>query len=57
MDEIYFVARTDIKADSGQQRVFGAFDTIPDAERFAENLKTFVQGTIVVLKGVPVGES
>jgi hypothetical protein len=53
---MYFIGRTDIKADSGQQRCFGVFDDAAAAWRFVEQLRGQMVGTFTVFEGVEVPE-
>lgn len=53
-DGLYFVARTDVTAGSGQQRVFGAFDTEDDASEFALQIAATMYGTFAVVGPAPV---
>jgi hypothetical protein len=51
---MFFVVRTDVSAQDGLQRVFGAFDTRGEAESFAVQLRDHMQGTFAVYEGHPV---
>lgn len=51
---LYFVVRTDVTAEDGLQRVFGVFDTQPDAERFIVALRQRMRGEFAVYQGARV---
>jgi hypothetical protein len=51
---MFFVARTDVGADSGMQRSFGVFDTQEEAQRLADDLKSRLVGSFEVFQGQPV---
>jgi hypothetical protein len=54
MTKLYFVARTDISADSGEQRVFGAFDKEEDAAAFGALIAAQRPGDFAVFEGTAV---
>ncbi|UPJ65236.1 hypothetical protein [Bradyrhizobium sp. 191] len=51
---MFFVVRTDVSAQDGLQRVFGAFDTQLEAERFMAGLQAHMRGEFAVFEGHPV---
>ena len=51
---LFFVVRTDLTADSGAQRVFGAFDLQADAAEFAGRLSGQMLGDFAVMGPAPV---
>lgn len=53
MATMFFVVRTDVTAQDGQQRVFGAFDTRGEAETFKATLEAQFRGDFAVYEGVP----
>lgn len=50
---LFFVVRTDVKADDGMQRVFGAYDTREQADAFMTQLREHMRGTFAVYEGHP----
>lgn len=48
---LYFVARTDVTKDSGQQRVFGCWDTWVEANDFIVNSLSHLRGDFKVFGG------
>lgn len=52
--ELYFVARTDIGSDTGQQRVFGVADTEDEAVKQRDQIAAGRIGTFAVFKGAVV---
>lgn len=51
---MFFVVRTDVTAQDGLQRVFGAWDTREEAERFMTSLQAHMRGEFAVFEGHPV---
>lgn len=51
---VFFVVRTDVTAQDGQQRVFGAFNTRTEADFFMAGLQSHMRGEFVVYEGRPV---
>lgn len=51
---MFFVVRTDVTAQDGLQRVFGAFDTRAAAEAFMASLQAHMRGEFAVYEGHPV---
>lgn len=51
---LYFVVRTDVTAGSGQQRVFGVYDTEDDAAAFAVQIASSMYGEFAVAGPTPV---
>jgi hypothetical protein len=54
ISELYFVARTDIGGDTGQQRVFGAWDTEDEAAAQGALIAASQTGQFKVFKGAAV---
>lgn len=54
MNKLYFVARTDVGASSGEQRVFGAFDTEEEAAAFGVQIAAQRPGDYAVFEGCVV---
>lgn len=54
MEAMFFVVRTDVTAQDGSQRVFGAFDTRAEAEAFMSSLTARLRGEFAVYEGRPV---
>ncbi len=54
MSKLYFLARTDVSADSGEQRVFGAFDSEEQAAAFGAMVAATRPGSFSVFEGTPV---
>lgn len=54
MSNMFFVARTDVSAASGEQRVFGAFDTEDDAAAFGAVIAASRPGSYAIYAGSPV---
>lgn len=54
MSKVYFVARTDVAGDSGEQRVFGAFETEDQAAAFGAVIAAQRPGAFAIFEGVPV---
>lgn len=54
MSKLYFIARTDIGASSGEQRVFGAFDSEEDAAAFGVQISAQRPGDYAVFEGTMV---
>jgi hypothetical protein len=51
---VFFVVRTDVTAQDGMQRVFGAFNTRTEAEFFMAGLAAHMRGEFAVYEGHPV---
>lgn len=51
---VYFVVRTDMTAESGQQRVFGCYDTEDDAAAFALQIAATMYGEFAVVGPAPI---
>ncbi|MBR0962246.1 hypothetical protein [Bradyrhizobium japonicum] len=51
---MFFVVRTDVSAQDGMQRVFGAFDTRAEAERFMVTLQAHMRGEFAVYEASKV---
>ncbi len=54
MTDLYFIVRTDVTGDSGQQRVFGCYDKEEDAAAYAMQIAAHMYGEFEV---VPAGAS
>lgn len=50
---LYFVVRTDVTAKDGLQRVFGVFDTRPEADAFCDDMRNVRRGDFAVFEGSP----
>lgn len=50
---LYFVVRTDVSKDDGAQRVFGAHESLAEAEAQIAFLKSRAVGKFKVYKGSP----
>jgi hypothetical protein len=50
---LFFVVRTDVSGDSGQQRCFGAFDTAEQASRLIAQIQPTLRGTFAIYRGAP----
>jgi hypothetical protein len=48
---LFFVVRIDVTADSGQQRCFGVFDTVDDAQKLIVELSRHMRGEFDVFEG------
>lgn len=48
---MFFIVRTDVTADSGMQRCFGAADTQEDAERLKAEIELHSRGIFEIFKG------
>jgi hypothetical protein len=53
---LYFVVRTDVGRDSGQQRVFACCDTFEEAVGFIETSLGHLKGDYKVFEGEQVEE-
>jgi hypothetical protein len=51
MNKLYFIARTDVGAGSGEQRVFGAFDSEEEAAAFGVQIAAQRPGDYAVFEG------
>lgn len=49
----FFVVRTDVTAADGLQRVFGMYDTRPEADAFIVTLQAHMVGVFAVWIGSP----
>jgi hypothetical protein len=54
MQKLYFVARTDVTEDSGEQRVFGAYDSEQNAAAFGAMLAAQRPGNYAIFEGAAV---
>jgi hypothetical protein len=51
---LFFVVRTDIGANSGMQRCFGAFDSEDDAARLIAQIESSLRGDFAIYQGAPL---
>jgi hypothetical protein len=51
---LFFVVRTDIGAESGMQRCFGAFDSEDDAARLIGQIENSLRGDFTIYQGAPL---
>ena len=51
---LFFVVRTDVGANSGMQRCFGAFDTEDEATRLIAQIESSLRGDFTIYRGAPL---